>query len=136
MTNPASVDDVVARWRPLSEAEATVAATLIDDAWRKLKRLAKKRGIADLEAQVGADVDDLREEVVRILAESVLRVLKNPDGNVQESIDDYARTRNLDVASGLLTFPDEDMDDLFPGLAEAGRAFTVNPLADYADRWS
>ena len=33
MANPVSVDDLAARWRPLTDDEHTVASALLDDAW-------------------------------------------------------------------------------------------------------
>ena len=133
MPNPATSDDVVARWRPLSAEETTVANTLLEDAWVMLKRHATRREV-DLEDQILTD-DDLFAEVVRVMATAVLRVLKNPDGKVQEAGDDYSYTRGSGDADGSLKFTDDELDDLLPGLAETGRAFTYDPLADYAARF-
>ena len=132
MPNPATVQDVADRWRPLTDAETVVAETLLGDAWRMLKRAMSKRAV-DLEVEMSED-SELSGEVVRVLAVAVLRVLKNPDGNSQESLDDHAWTRGQDTASGVLFFPDEDLESLFPGSGEKGRAFTIDPLADYAER--
>ena len=133
MPNPATSADVVARWRPLSTEETSVATTLLNDAWVMLKRHATRRSV-DIEDDITTDTD-LRSEVVRILATAVLRVLKNPEGKTQESIDDYSYTRNGDVAGGSLGFTDDELDDLLPGLGETGRAFTYDPLANYAARF-
>lgn len=133
MPNPATSDDVVARWRPLSAEETTVANTLLEDAWVMLKRHATRREV-DLEEAIIIDAD-LKDDVVRVLATAVLRVLKNPEGKSQESIDDYSYTRNSGVAGGALEFTDVELDDLLPGLAESGRAFTYDPLANYAARF-
>lgn len=133
MPNPAATTDVAARWRPLSTEEDKVALTLLRDAWVKLKRHATRRGV-DVEAAILADVD-LKNDVIRVLATAVLRVLKNPDGFKQESLDDWSGTRNGDVASGTLEFTDDELDDLFPGLGSDGRAFMVDPLSNYAARF-
>jgi hypothetical protein len=133
MPNPAHPTDVAARWRPLSTEETTVAQTLLFDAWIKLKRHATRRDV-DVEEAILTDVD-LSNEVIRVLATAVLRVLKNPEGKDQESIDDYSYTRNGNVASGELGFTDDELDDLFPALADSGRAYTYDPLADYAARF-
>ncbi len=133
MPNPATSADVVARWRPLSAEETTVATTRLGDAWVKLKRHATKRGV-DVEEAIITDVD-LRDDVIRVLATAVLRVLMNPEGKVQEAGDDYSYTRASGDADGTLKFTDDELDDLFPGLAETGRAFTYDPLADYASRF-
>lgn len=108
MANPATTTDVVNRWRPLSTQETTNAQTFLDDAWVMLKRRA-----AGLEDAMALDVD-LTSEVVRVITTAVLRVLKNPDGKRQESIDDYSWTRDQAVSAGLLYFTDEELGDLTP----------------------
>lgn len=123
MANPATVADVVARWRPLSTQETTNAQTFLDDAWVMLKRR-----VSDLEALMVDDAD-LTAEVVRVLATAVLRVLKNPDGKRQESIDDYSWTRDQAVSTGLLYFTDEELGDLTPD-GNSG-AFTGDLLAGW-----
>ncbi|MFT3871549.1 MAG: Gp19/Gp15/Gp42 family protein [Nocardioides sp.] len=131
MPNPASPVDIEVRWRSLSTQETTNAVTFLDDAWRMLRRR-----IDNLEAKVLAD-SDLAGEVIRVMATAVLRVMKNPDGNRQESIDDYSWTRDQAVSAGLLYFTDDELNDLYPGLMNAGRAYTIDPLAgrDWGD-WS
>lgn len=133
MPNPATPVDVAARWRPLSTEETNLAATLLDDAWVMLKGHAARRD-TDIEDKITTD-NDLRSGVVRILATAVLRVLKNPEGKVQESGDDYSYTRGSGDADGTLKFTDDELGDLLPGLGSAGRAFTYDPLADYAARF-
>lgn len=128
MANPATVADLVSRWRPLSAQETTNGQTFLDDAWAILKRR-----VEDIETLIAADAD-LEAEVVRILATAVLRVMKNPDGKRQESIDDYSWTRDESVSSGLLYFTDDELDGLVPGSGVVGRAFMIDPLADYAAR--
>lgn len=134
MTNPATPADVAARWRPLSGEETTVATTLLEDAWRMLGRDYKAASGVVLDDAMTAD-PDLSPEVVRVLANSVLRVLKNPDGKQQEAIDDYSYSRNS-AASGELYIDDEDLAALL-GLADnPGRAFSINMLGDYESRWT
>lgn len=132
MPSPATVQDVADRWRPLSDQETINADTFLGDAWRMLKRSLAERNV-DVEAQMATD-GDLTGEVVRVLATAVLRVMKNPDGLRQEAIDDHSMTRDSDVASGHLYFTTAELDALFPGAQIKGRAFTVDPLADYATR--
>lgn len=129
MPNPATTDDLEARWRPLSAQEATVGGTLLDDAWGMLQR--RVDGIADLLA----DDADLEAEVVRILATAVLRVMKNPDGKRQESIDDYSWTRDNAVSAGVLYFTDDEIGDLTPDGNNG--AYSVDLLGpDWATQWS
>jgi hypothetical protein len=92
-----------------------------------LKRRLDMLGV-DVEAMIAAD-PDFEAEVVRILATAVLRVMKNPDGKVRESIDDYSWARDESVSAGLLYFRDDELDSLVPGSGETGRAFMIDPLA-------
>jgi hypothetical protein len=135
VSNPATTADVVARWRPLLAQEEINAQTLLDDAWRMIKRRAAKAG-ADIEDLITADTSgDLEAEVIRVMVMAVLRVMKNPDGKKSESIDDYSWARDEAVAGGLLYISDDEMDDLIPGAPDKGRAFMIDPLADYAARF-
>jgi hypothetical protein len=134
VANPATVADVVSRWRPLSAQETTNAETFLADAWVMLKRRMAVEGV-DIEAQIAAD-DDLRADVVRVLATAVLRVMKNPDGKSRESIDDYSWQRDEATSAGLLYFTDDELDGLIPGSGEKGRAFMIDPLATWAAQWT
>lgn len=129
MANPADTADLVSRWRPLSAQETINGETFLGDAWGILGRR-----IPDLQTKVDTDAD-FNAEVVRVMATAVLRVMKNPDGKRQESIDDYSWTRDQAVSAGLLYFTDEELDDLNPGSGVKGRAYTIDPLAgrDWSD---
>ncbi|WP_370246908.1 Gp19/Gp15/Gp42 family protein [Nocardioides sp.] len=133
MPNPATTDDLAARWRPLASDELTVGSTLLGDAWIMLKRRMTRLGV-DIEAQIAAD-DDLEADAVRVLATAVLRVLKNPDGLVREQIDDATLERGDGAADGRLEFRDDELEDLLPGTSEHGRAYMVDPLAGWAAQW-
>lgn len=122
MANPATVDDLEARWRPLSSQESINGTTFLDDAWRMLKRR-----VSNIEADMATDVD-LEAEVVRVLATAVLRVMKNPDGKRREGIDDYSWERDQSVSSGLLYFTDDDLGDVSPDTATG--AFTITPFGE------
>lgn len=129
MPNPAVVADVAARWRTLSAQETTNATAFLDDAWVMLKRR-----LPTIEADiVPVAAADLRADVVRVLATAVLRVMKNPDGYKQESVDDWAGTRDGSAASGALHFTDAELSSLVPG--GNGRSFSVDLLATYATRF-
>ena len=128
MTNPAATTDLEARWRPLSPQETTNGQTFLDDAWLMLRRK-----FTTLEADVAAD-PDLSAEVVRVMATAVLRVMKNPDGKRQESIDDYAWTNDQSVSAGLLYFTDDELDAISGVPAARGPVFSVGLLgANYPD---
>lgn len=130
MANPATTADLVARWRPLSTQETTNGTTFLADAWRMLRKR-----IPTLEADITADTSgDLAAEVVRVEATAVLRVMKNPDGKRQESIDDYSWMRDQAVSAGLLYFTDDELNDLIVDNTGPSGAFSVNLLgAGYPD---
>lgn len=140
MANPAVVPDVVIRWRELSTQEDINAQTFLDDAWVMLRRHLTVLGV-DIEALIAADdllpADErtLRAAVVRVIVTAVLRVMKNPDGLQQESIDDYTYKRDEAVSAGLLYFGDDELDGLIPGSGGTGRAFMIDPLAAWAAQW-
>ena len=124
MTNPATTTDLVARWRPLSAQEETNGVTFLADAWRMLRKR-----IPTLEADIAADTSrDLEAEVVRVEATAVLRVMKNPDGKRQETIDDYSWMRDQAVSAGLLYFTDAELDDLIVDNSGPSGAFSIDLL--------
>ena len=128
MTNPATTEDLESRWRPLSAQEAINGQTFLDDAWRMLRRR-----FTDLAADVLADAD-LSAEVVRVMATAVLRVMKNPDGIRQESIDDYSWSRDQAVSAGLLYFTDDEIDAISSTPDTRGPVFSFSLLpANYPD---
>lgn len=114
MTSFATVTDLEERWRPLTDAERSVAQAVLTDAWEAV--LLPQR--PNLPAQVAAGV--VSERTVRfVLCSMVLRVLRNPDGKVQESIDDYRYQRDAAVSSGSLYASVDELAMLAPA---AGRA--------------
>ena len=108
MANPATVADIEARWRPLSSQETTNATAFLDDAWAMLLHRRPS-----LEANITAGTVS-EENVVRVVATMVLRVLKNPDGLLEESIDDYRYRRDALVSSGALQVIDDELETLTP----------------------
>ena len=111
MPNPATVADIEARWRPLTEADSTTASTLLGDAWWILVGR-----LPSLEGNMAAGTV-ATENVVRVLTAMVLRVLKNPEGKLEEQIDDYRYRRDSVVSSGTLQVTADELADLTPGRA-------------------
>lgn len=109
MPNPATTADVEARWRPLSDDEYTNAEAFLDDAWWLL--LSKRPTLED-DLTAGTVTEG---NVVRVVSAMVLRILKNPDGKSEESIDDYRYRRDALMASGLLTVTPDELADITPG---------------------
>lgn len=128
MANPATTDDIEARWRTLTSDERTVAETRLDDAWRKLKR-----DIPDLETRMAGDVD-LTADVVRVLADAVIRLLRSAqtDGLKRRTVavDDGSATyeRDTDYDKASLYFTESELADLAatPTRPRA-RAYSVQP---------
>lgn len=98
-----SKSDIEDRWRPLSATEATVATTIIADA---LALLSTRRPLLGDELAAGLVTED---NVVAVVAAMVLRVLKNPDGKGEESIDDYRYKRDAAIASGVLYVSEDEL---------------------------
>lgn len=123
MPNPASTSDIEARWRALSEQEAINAETFLEDAW---DLLLTKRPTLETDLTAGT----VREgNVVRVVASMVLRVLRNPDGKVQESIDDYSYRRSEVTASGALFVTGDELADITPG-RQRNRSVRLVTLGD------
>jgi hypothetical protein len=112
----ATVDDVVARFRPLTPEEEALAATLLDDAETRIRFRVR-----DLDSRV-AD-PEYHKLVVLVEVGAVLRVLRNPEGYRSESDGDYSYTLSVQVASGLLDILDGEwrLLGVFRG------AFTIAP---------
>lgn len=112
--------DVADQWRPLSDAEGVTATVLLG----RVSALIRLRH-PDMDARVAAD-PDYATVVAGISVDAVLRVLRNPDGKVQESIDDYTYRRADAVSDGVLYVTDAEWALLTPGSVSNG-AFTIRP---------
>lgn len=111
MPNPATIADIEARWRPLVDNEVTNATAFLGDAWAEI--LSRR---PNLEADITAGTVGT-ENVIRVVSAMVLRVLRNPEGWDQESIDDWSGRRNALVADGILRITDEELAAITPGRA-------------------
>lgn len=121
MPSPTVIEDIEARFRPLTADERPVAQSLLDDAWVIL--LTYK---PNLEALIAAGT--VSEDVVRfVTAAMVLRVLRNPNGVKQWSVDDYSETRDGSVSAGSLYVSAEELGLLEPAGLGSGAAFTITP---------
>lgn len=93
----ATPEDVEVRFmRPLDEDEKRVVAARLEDA-----ELLLRSRIPDLDEKVTTGVLD-QALVVMVEAEMVLRLIRNPDGLVQETDGSYSYSTSQKVASGLL----------------------------------
>lgn len=122
MSNPATGEDLTKRsLRPLTDQEKTVGAVLLDDVWNIL--LTQKPFVDEKAAAAGP----FRAVVVQVLCAAVLRVLSNPDGKYQESIDDYQYTLDKARSTGALYLTDAELALIGDSSGEASGAFTINP---------
>lgn len=92
--------------RSLTDEETTLVSTRLGDVERKIRRR-----IPDLDVKAAADADYLAE-VVRIEAEAVLRLVRNPEGYLQETDGTYGYMFSQQVASGRLEILPEEWADL------------------------
>lgn len=97
------VSDLEARWRPLTASESIVAQSFLDDA---LNEVVVRR--PSLAADITAGLVT-QASLIRVVTSMVLRVLKNPDGKSEESIDDYRFKRDDLLAAGALYITDDEL---------------------------
>lgn len=109
MPNPATISDITDRFRALTAAESTKALAYLDDAWWLLTGR-----LQHLEANMAAGTVS-EGNVVRVVCAMVIRVLQNPEGLLEEEIDDYRRRRDALTSTGALMVSDAELADLTPG---------------------
>jgi len=121
MATYAEVTDVTKRWaREASALEVTLIETRLDDVERMIRRR-----ISDLDEQV-ADGDIDPEDVKQVEADSVLRLVRNPEGYLQETDGDYSYMLQRDLASGKLEITSEEWESL--GIRPTGMSVIVPRL--------
>lgn len=106
----ASPADLGKRWRPLSDGELLAADAFLMD----VSAVIRSR-VPGVDERIAAD-PNYAALVVKVVTGSVLRTLRNPDGKIQESLDDYAYRRADAVADGSLYVSESDL-----ALLRAGR---------------
>lgn len=119
MANPVVVADVESRWRPLTVEETVVASTKIDDAWNLLVL-----ELPSLDANLTAGTV-LASTVKMVVADMVIRHLKNPDGWERESLDDWSGQRAATAADGSLYATAEELRYLQPIHTQQTPAYVV-----------
>lgn len=122
MPNPVDISDLEDRWRPLSADEKTTAQALLMDAWA----IANVQ-LPNLESSVAAGT--ISSDVVRaVVSAMVVRVLRNPDGVRQWSVDDYSETRDSTLSSGVLYLTPAELALLNSAVGRPKRgAFSITP---------
>lgn len=120
MANPVTVGDVESRWRPLSIEESAVADTRIADAWNLLVL-----ELPGLDANLTAGTV-LASTVKMVVADMVIRHLKNPDGWLREAIDDWSGQRAASTADGALYVTNGELRYLQPIHTQQTPAYVVS----------
>lgn len=116
-------DDIVKRWRLLEPAETSVVGQVIEDAQDIYEAAVEAAGIP-----APAPDDDRRERAyVRAIAYMVIRVFKNPDGILTETLDGYTYRRDSAVSTGMLQPTADEIDQLRPVVRPRRGAFTIRP---------
>lgn len=121
--------DVAPRWRTLTTEEAYSASVLLERV-----SAVMRLNSAGLDDRIAGD-PDLAIVASGIAVDAVLRVLRNPDGKVQEAIDDYSYRRADAVADGVLYLTPSELAQLAPGGTTARGAFTITPGPSPAGRY-
>ena len=123
MDNPVTVSDLESRWRPFTDNEKLVGQTLLEDAWDMVTGPTQLPGLpVDLDTGTVTS-----RSVISVLSAMVLRVMRNPDGKVSESVDDYSYRRSDAVADGTLYVTDDELARLTPArrVTSVSGAFTI-----------
>lgn len=119
MSTYATAADVAALLaRELDAAETALVERRLD----QVERMILRR-IPDLAGQTEAgqiDADDVRD----VMAEAVLRVVRNPDGIYSESDGSYTYTKSAAAADNSLRLTAEEWDTLG---VRVGKMFTLVP---------
>lgn len=120
--SPASVPDVEARFRPLSDSEKLNAEAWIADSWDIL--VGHRPDLPD-------QIDDAvsASSVIRVICSMVIRRLQNPEGKSEESIDDYSYKRDPSTASGDLYVKNSELDSVTPSDTGPRRTNSVRLVA-------
>lgn len=123
--NPVSITDLEVRWRTLTTTERSTAQALLDDAWAvltlRLPTLEQRHAANQIPAAV----------VVSVVTAMVLRVLRNPDGKVQESIDDYSYRRADGLAEGALYVSASELALLRGSVGASRRSVPLSAHGDW-----
>ena len=128
-TNPATLPDLQNRaLRTLSSAESAAAPFWLDDAYNKL---ATQLPSVDTRLDSGP-TGTFYDLVVATVCAMVMRVFNNPNGLLEEGVDDYTSRRDSTTSSGVLYATDDEL----ALLAESGgsaNAFGITPVGRTPD---
>lgn len=116
----AKFEDVQSRYhRDIEEELRQLVETRLQDAEVKIRRRIK-----DLDEKIFKD-SYLEDVVVRVCADAVIRLIKNPDGYVQETDGNYTYMLSQALTEGNLTISSDEWGDL--GVRKGIGVFHVIP---------
>jgi hypothetical protein len=115
------VEEIEARWRPLTTAESAIASQLLVDA-----ELLVNTRFPTLAAALDDTVDWTLYAAV--IVAMVVRVIRNPDGFTSETVGDWSGARDAEAARAQLYLAEDEATLLSEalGLGSTG-AFTITP---------
>jgi hypothetical protein len=117
----ATADDVVTLWAKEPEPEVMV---LIERRLEQVERMIRRR-IPTLDALVAAS-DTFEADLIDIEADSVLRLVRNPEGYLSETDGAYTYQLQQDLSAGRLQVLDDEWTIL--GVFRLSRMSTLAPL--------
>ena len=116
----ASFEDVEVRFfRELTEEERPLVEARVRDAEAKIRLR-----IPDLDARV-AERPELADVVARVCADAVIRLVRNPEGYVQETDGNYTYMLAQSHADGKLSITPDEWEDL--GIRSGVNVYHVIP---------
>jgi hypothetical protein len=121
MAGPATAEDLSGRsLRTLTAQESTVGSKLLEDAWTIIVSR-----VPGAEARLSDPV--FASLITQVQCAMVLRVLRNPEGKLEEQGDDYRYRLDAAVSTGALYLSDSEVAMLAPVGASSSGAFTIRP---------
>lgn len=118
---PVDVEAIASRWRALTPDEAAIAPAIVADAQDIVEDALISAGVTS------APTDERwMRAYTRVVASMVIRVLKNPDSLLTETVDDYTYRRDSAISAGALYLGGSELSDLIPiGARRRRGAFSI-----------
>lgn len=117
MTAFAQAEALADVWRALTTEEAAIVDGLLEEASNKLRVACLERGVNiddALEAEIAAQKSFKSELAATAVVNAVRRRLGNPDGYLEEAIDDFRGRRDAATSTGEIYIAPADLKGLVP----------------------
>jgi hypothetical protein len=120
--------------RPLTPVELAWGTVRLRDAFTQI--VATIPSVAT-RLDTGLITDPLNQLVIQVQCSMVLRVLANPDGMLEESINggDYTRRLDAAISAGALYLSDQERGLLAGSVGSSQGAFTIRPYGTPDRAW-